>query len=374
VNGREPVEIMTSVGSPVYAEPGYLLYQRENRLLARPFDPVKLEFNGDPVMIGPAPRRPAAGGAPAVSVSDNGDLAFLNVGEVDTRLVWWDRKSDAEQALDIEPGHYEDPAISPDGRYVALTKIVSPEESDIWVLELDRMVMIRFTSGPGQHANPIWSPDGRYIAYSTDKDGPYNIFKKPFPGGGDPEPVAVNEMLFKNPCAWSPDGKYLLYEQIGTGTNMDLWIAPMDGSGEPRPYIASVYQEIQGDFSPDGKWVVYIGSDTGEGEMYVTSFPEPGRKYRLTTRQGFLPKWSAGGDEIFAVVPGGREMISTPVRMEPEFHAGEAVSLWRYQEFGIDLDVDPLGRGVLQVRPVLSEQSVTAAVVLNWSATLKDSP
>jgi hypothetical protein len=104
----------------------------------------------------------------------------------------------------------------------------------------------------------------------------------------------------------------------------------------------------------------------------VTSFPDPGRKYRLSTQQGFLPKWSPDGDEILAVIPGGKEMVRIPVRMEPEFHAGKPVLLWRYEGYGIDYDVDPRGRGILQIRPELQKRAVTAAVVLNWASGLED--
>jgi hypothetical protein len=108
--------------------------------------------------------------------------------------------------------------------------------------------------------------------------------------------------------------------------------------------------------------------------MYVTSFPDPGRKYRLSTVQGLLPKWDPDGNEVLASVPGGHELISIPVRMDPEFRSGKPTPVWHWQGYGMDLDVDPRGRGVIQVRPGLAERSVTAAVVLNWAASLKDNP
>ena len=67
-------------------------------------------------------------------------------------------------------------------------------------------------------------------------------------------------------------------------------------------------------------------------------------------------------------------MVSIPVRVEPEFRAGEPVPVWRWQGLGADLDVDPRGRGIIQARPELSKRSVTAAVVLNWASGLEDHP
>jgi len=364
VDGREPVEIMSAVSAPVYAEPGYLLYQRGRRLLTQEFNAKTLELSGEPVSLGPAPRRTPPVGSPAVSASRVGSLALMGTKDLDMELVWLDRNGSVTETLDLEPADYSSPEISQDGRYIALAKVVSPEESDIWVLELERMVMTRFTFGPGAKNDPVWSPDGRTIAYATDADGPWNIYRKPFPGGGNPEPVVIGEATFKNPLGWSPDGKYLLYEQIGTGTNMDLWIAPMDGSGEARPYLADVYQEVAGQFSPDGNWVAYESSETGENAVYVNSFPEPGRKYRVSVGGGLFARWGAGGTEV--VYSSNRSLVRVPVQTSPEFRAGTPETMFRRDD-GSRETIVTLGReGFLEVRQAEPAPPVSITVVLNW--------
>jgi Tol biopolymer transport system component len=370
VDGREPVEIMSAVSAPVYTEPGYLLYQRGRRLLAQKFDARSLTLSGEPVLLGPAPRRPPQVGSPAVSASREGSLALMGTKDLDMVLVWLDRNGNVVETLDLEPAGYTAPEISPDGRFIALSKVVSPEESDIWVLELERMVMTRFTFGPGTSSDPIWSPDGRAIAYSTDADGPWNIYRKPFPGGGDPEPVAVGEALFKNPLSWSPDGKYLLYEQIGTGTNMDLWIAPMDGSGEPRPYLDDIPQEDNGQFSPDGRWVAYTSSETGENAVYVNSFPEPGRKYRVSVGGGRFARWGAGGTEL--TYQSNRSLMRVPLQTVPEFRAGTPEVMFRRDDGSRETVMSPDGERILEVRQASPAAPVGIIVVLNWVDQLPD--
>jgi len=204
--------------------------------VAQAFDTKTLSVSGESIVINDAPEIADVVGKPVVSTSGTGHLAFRTADDPRTRLEWIDRNTgEALQVLDVEPDHFTDPALSPDGRHVAIVRIVSPEESDIWILELDRLVMTRFTQGAGNKASPVWSPDGTYVAYSTDADGPWNIYKKSFTTGAPAEPLVVGPAPFKNPFDWSPDGKYLIYEQLGEVTNMDLWLAPTDGSGEPRP-------------------------------------------------------------------------------------------------------------------------------------------
>ncbi|NIQ54558.1 MAG: hypothetical protein GWN85_14100, partial [Gemmatimonadetes bacterium] len=44
----------------------------------------------------------------------------------------------------------------------------------------------------------------------------------------------------------------------------------------PRPVIATPVNETSAVVSPDGRWIAYVSSETGEGEVYIRSFPEPG--------------------------------------------------------------------------------------------------
>jgi Tol biopolymer transport system component len=378
VHGREPVEIMTAVSSPVYAEPGYLLFQIGNRVMAQRFDAEKLALEGKPIEISRAPRRPSAAGAPAVSASRNGYLAMLTPEERLTEMLWLDRSGQVTETLDLEPARYEAPAISPDGRFIAFTKVVSPEESDIWVVELERKALTRVTFGPGRSADAVWAPDGTSIAYSTDKDGPWNIYRSPFPGGGDPLPVAVGPATFKNPLDWSPDGNYFLFEQIGSGTNMDLWIVPMDGSGEPRRYLAETYQEDQAKFSPDGNWVAYQSNETGSIATYVNSFPVPGRKQRISVGTGINPAWSPDGSAVL-YNSGGGAVMRVPVRTSPSFSAGTPELLLQQDKStlldatassGLNITVAPDGERFLQLRSRSNPAPASVTVVLNWATGL----
>src|SRR5262249_54904059 len=79
---------------------------------------------------------------------------------------------------------------------------------------------------------------------------------------------------------WSWDGRYLAVDVHGPGqkTGDDIWIVPVSGEdGEkPHPFLASDYDEWIPTFSPDGKWLSYVSTESGRRELYVTPFPGPG--------------------------------------------------------------------------------------------------
>ncbi len=360
--GREPVEVMQSVAQPVYAEPGYLIYQRGNRILASRFDAESLTLSGEPVDIGQAPRRPNAVGAPAVTVSSTGTLAFMETQQPISEFVWLDLDGEVIETLDVDPGPYTAPSISPDQRYVAVTREVSPEERDIWLLELDRMILNKLTSGPGNKADPTWSPDATRIVYSCDVDGPWNLFRLPI-AGGNAERLTTGPATFKNALDWSPDGQWILYEQIGTGTNMDLWVVPADGSSPEKPYLEEVHQEEHGQFSPDGNWLAYTSTEAGAENIYLNSFPDPVRKLRLSVDWGVLPLWKTPNTVVFKGRNSQIHRVSVTTEPTPRAGSDEALFEWRGW---YNLDLAPDGERFLGLRQVELSTPNSILMRLNW--------
>ena len=87
----------------------------------------------------------------------------------------------------------------------------------------------------------------------------------------------------KFPTAWSPDGRFLLYMVVSPRTANDLWVLPLEGDRQPRPYLRKPANEFRAAVSPDGRWLSYNSDESGRTEGYVQSFPAPGRRYQVTT-------------------------------------------------------------------------------------------
>jgi serine/threonine protein kinase/Tol biopolymer transport system component len=141
-----------------------VLYVRDGVLVMRGFDRSKLRFTGEAVPI--ADRIPYfwPTGWAAFSASENGVFAY-QAGAAEATLRWIDRRGQPTGELG-PPADYSTLKLSPDGRRAAVER-VDPATglSDIWIADLGRGVMKRFTADPGSESSPVWSPDGSQIAY-----------------------------------------------------------------------------------------------------------------------------------------------------------------------------------------------------------------
>ena len=97
-------------------------------------------------------------------------------------------------------------------------------------------------------------------------------------------------------------------------TGFDLWVLPISGDKKPFPFLKTPFQEREGQFSPDGKWIAYQSNESGRFEIYVQPFPGPGGKFQISTNGGAQPRWNKNGKEIFYVSLDSK-MMAAPVRL-----------------------------------------------------------
>jgi Tol biopolymer transport system component len=95
------------------------------------------------------------------------------------------------------------------------------------------------------------------------------------------------------------DGRFILY--WSSQNNGDLMVLPMTGDRKPFPFPSTPFNEVQGVFSPDGKWVAYQSNESGRFEVYVRPFPGPGGQWQVSTGGGISPRWQADGEELYYV-------------------------------------------------------------------------
>ena len=81
------------------------------------------------------------------------------------------------------------PEMSPDGRHVALWRIVSGN-SDVWLFDLRRRALSRLTTDASTDNNAIWSPDGSRIVFSSDRNGVLDLYEMSATGGGSERAAA----------------------------------------------------------------------------------------------------------------------------------------------------------------------------------------
>ena len=278
--------------------------------------------------------------------------------------------TDNEAPVTDRRSAYRWPRISPDGQRLAV-EIGASEGHDIWILDLERDTSSRLTVG-GQSGSPVWSPDGEWVAFRSNRSGTFSVFRRRADFSGEAELLLEDEEdLYLHD--WSRDG-WLLYTTRDDGT-WDIWAQTLDGSEEPRPVVQSGFLDVDPSFSPDGRWVVYRSDASGTVEIYVTPFPDSGRRYQISPAGGRDPVWSPQGDQIFYTSE-GRTWLAVDVTAEPEFRAGPPRELFEAEDYvripGRDYDVARDGQGFVVVVGTSSDAAQEMHVVVNWFEELKE--
>jgi len=266
-------------------------------------------------------------------------------------------------------------SLSPDGRHIAMYRTVNGN-TDIWTLDLARGNLSRFTTDPAIEVVPIWSHDGRNILFSSNRKGVFDIYQKPATAGvGGEEDLVLATPQNKGVSDMSPDGRFVLYRSPGKETgSFDIWAVPMDGERKPVPVAQTNFEERDGQFSPDGKWIAYQSNESGRVEIWVQSFPGPGGKSQVSNNGGAQVRWRPDGKELFYIALDG-QLMSVPIRFTNNqtvdaetpvalfaTHVGGALQATIPQRYSVSRD----GKQFLMDTIVTEAGNSPITVILNW--------
>ena len=376
IDSGDAIRLVTADSSPAYAPPGYLLFVRDETLMAQVFDATRLTLRGHAVSVVEGVGRRASSYAP-FSISERGGLAYVAVDHR-TRLVWFDRSGRELETLAIPAGRQADPAVSPDGHQI-LWERTDPETQtpDIFLFDERQGALSRLTSDPSVDVLPIWSADATQVVYRSNRDGPGDLYLKSLTANGKEELVLRNSAR-KDPTDWSPDGRFILYDNWdghGPTRESDLWFVPLFGDRQPSPYQRTTFSAWGGRFSPDGRWIAYAANESGRDDVYVQAFPATGIRYRVSKQGGSQPAWRRDGRELFYLAADGT-LTTCAIRMQNDtVDVGAPTPLFRPKLRSSLLrnhfDVAPDGERFLINTPVQDETTAPITVVLNWTSTLR---
>ena len=364
-----------------YSPSGHIVYARDGGLYAIAFDHRTLETSGTPVKVLDGVLMSTNIGTAYFDISPRGDLAYAaGPSEKGGRTFHWVDRQGKPTPLPLPARSYLNPRISPDGTRLA-TEIEGPNH-DFYVYDFDRDVMSRITNDGSSHG-PIWTPDARRIAYRTWKGGAMTMSWLPADRSG-PEERLVNYTAWQSATSFSPDGKYLAFDQYDRTSSLggDIWILPLEGDRQPRPFVKTGFPEGAAKFSPDGQWIAYSSMESGRPEIYVQAWPGPGAKIQISSDGGTDPLWRRDGKEIF--YRHGPRMMAVAATAGPSFQAGKPQLLWTGEyTHGLSsscgwqgtsrtsYDVSLDGQRFLMIKD--DDQSLFATkiiVVVNWAAEL----
>jgi WD40-like Beta Propeller Repeat len=114
-------------------------------------------------------------------------------------------------------------------------------------------------------------------------------------GSGVDVPLANFEKSEANSftvASWSR-ADVLIFNVLNKNGDMDLWTLSMSGDRTRRAFVSSKQSELNGTFSPDGRWVAYQSNASNRYEIVVRPFPNKAPRELFHVMAGSIP---AGGE------------------------------------------------------------------------------
>ena len=361
-------------GSPTFVagnkpDLGHVVYGESGRLMALPFDAARRIVKGGAVPI-----------VENVAMRPNGDLADYTVSSTGTlvfrdgslhELVSIDRGSGAVRPLSVNLRRFALPRLSPDGKRLAMEIQDSPHQ--VWMLDIERDVLVPLTTEPTGSHNFAWAPDGSSILYTIHVTPPQLGWIRAN-GSGNAEKLHVTSDSRVFVHDWSRDGRLAL--RFEGSPNDAVMTLRLDGGAPPRAAgaPARIADGIPSSFSPDGSWLAYCDCGTS-GDRPPNVFIhhlESGTRHQVSTDGGTEPAWAASGRELF--FRAGPKMMAVQLAVD-----GTSVRIGRpqtvfegeYLEWsGANYDVTTDSKQFVMVRTA-NANTRTLSVRLNWTTELE---
>jgi eukaryotic-like serine/threonine-protein kinase len=299
--------------SPAAYTAGRLLVVHEGALLSLPFNPNDRRVAGEPTIVAKPVGFDTQLARGAYSVSASGVLAYRSGVASERQLIWFDRDGRRLGPVGLPDANaIAAPELSPDGRQVAVFRNVDGND-DVWTIPIEGGVPTRLTFAPNLDGFPIWTRDGRGIIYTAFHQR-YTLVARTL-NGEERSLFKTSGLKIANDI--SPDGRLLLYAVQVPASGVDLWTVPLaSADDDARPIAQTPFDEMSGQFAPNGKWIAYQSNASGQMEIYVRPFPGPGAPQQVSLGGGSQPRWSPGGSELFYVAADGR-MTAVAIANDP---------------------------------------------------------
>ena len=334
LDGKEK-KVVASVRSNFAYAAGSLFYVDDKRqLVAAPFDVKKTQLTGSPRVVTPEVGFQTATYWGVFAAAEDGTVVYSPSAEAAHSVLTWFDRGGKELGHVGSAGVLSNPSLSPDGKRVAVD--ISDSKSgnvDVWIESVDGTSNERFTFDTTEEVAGVFSRDGGRVAYRAALGSP-TVFVKSTSGLERPKPAFISSHMDDIlPDSWSRDDQQMLCTLYAgtvperTMRGPDLMLVSL-GDGSARPFIATSASETNAQISPDGKWVAYASDESGEMEIYVTTFPDAQGKWQVSRGGGSEPRWRADGKELYYLNP--KEMLmAVPVNAGDTFSSGTPVALFQ---------------------------------------------
>ena len=350
LDGSVKKMIVRSSTNAMYAD-GYIVFLQNRNIMAQQFDPDNLTLQGDPFVIDKSVINDVSWNLAMYSVSTNGILMSQH-GQLSSGapVLIYNRKGKIIQSLG-EMDEQNTPRFSPDANSLAVWLYdIKSRKTNIWIYDLRTGGKTRLTNGKDGEFSPVWTPDGSRILFSANNQNMriYETFTHK--NSGRKRYFQLNDYL--QMLDYSRNGKFILVQKTNADmNNNDIDWIDAEKRDALHPLVATQFDEVGARFSPDGKWISYTSNETGEYEIYVTSFlNKNSQSWKLTDNAKIGARWGANSSELFYINNDGMIIEIQLVFSSDGIKSVSKKSLFKVPLTTEDFDVSPDGEKIAFVR------------------------
>ena len=358
-----------------YVAPGFLAVgTADGRLLVARFDPKRARLLGTPVAVLQNVQQESGNGTVQFAASTTGTLVYQVQSGDNAGLTWVDRSGLISPVDTMLKGLFQQVALSPDGRQIAITKTESGE-TQVWIKQLATGAFSRLSFDVTNADRPVWSPDGQRVAFLATRNNLRTGWSRRA-DGSDSAVAASPPGLRLDEIALDPLGRYTLYRSEGGALGSRRLLFLRNGVDTvARVLLQSRYDNYAMTLSPDGQWLAYVSNESGRSEVYVRPFPSvDSARFAISAAGGTEPVWGRDGRELFFRNSRG-DMYAVPVTIGRRFTHGTPTMLFSLpglatQEYHRTYAVHPDGRRFLMLNTGGGDAPFLN-VVFNWRKDLE---
>jgi serine/threonine-protein kinase len=364
LQSRELKDLSMPGSDPRYLPTGHLLFRQSEKVVVAGFDIDSREFRGSPFPV--LGRAGLDTSSMQLTVSKTGTVAYLPRRPGETQSVVYvdhDGLIEAVFPSGLPFTSVNDPRISPDGNRL----VVSIGTQAIWMIDLLTQTPTLLTDS-GFY--PLWSPDGSEIVYSSTRGKTFDVYRAPVDLSHQ-ESVLLDADNNMRTMDWTDQNVIVLREEIpDKGMDLLLWTDLGDES-TIATLLAGPDDELAPVVSSDGKWMAYVSDYSGTDEIYVTSFPVPGARSRVSNKGGHSPTWSPDGKTLYYLE--GLSMVAVAIETEPAIRVLSREVLFEDEfvqyRWSRQYDITPDGERFIMIK---NPPRGNVEVITNWFQELRD--
>ena len=360
-----------------YLDAGYLIYVTVNgEMFAAPFDAAQLHVTGPAVPLLERPGKSGVTGDVAFALSAAGTLISAPFKPSTQSLVVADRDR-SRRTLSVPPRSYRELKVSPNGRRLAAVINDGIIDRDIWFLDLGsdgsltRVTTNRFSN------SPVWAADNSTLTYAAYEGNLWKVLTRSIDSNNPPVERFTAQPTEPTLFRWMTDGSlaftYNLPQQVAYS------MTPGEKAHAIDPPATGSFARVLYGISPDGRWLAYHSNQSGQPEIFITSFPSGSITRQVSRNGGIEAVWgktrtelfyrrlqSGRPTEIMSVVLGPDGSIGTPkmALTNYDFVSTYEVVGYQYPSY----DVLPDG-SFLMLKEASARSAQQIDVVVNWATS-----